>query len=33
MHGLDDEGMISELLRDKSALEDIDNATSEWVLL
>ena len=32
IHGLDDEGMISEILRKVSVLEDIDDATSEWVL-
>ena len=30
IHGLDDEGMISEILRELSALVDINDATSEW---
>ena len=33
IQGLDNEGMISEILREVSALENIDDATSEWVLL
>ena len=33
IHGLDDEGMISEILRKVSALEDINDATSERVLI
>ena len=32
-HGLDDECVISEILREVSALENIDNTTTEWVLL
>ena len=32
IHGLDDKGMISEILREASVLEDINCATSEWVL-
>ena len=33
IHGLDDEGMISEILREVSMVEDSNNTTSEWVLL
>ena len=33
IHGLDDEGLISKLLREVLALENIDEPTSEWVLL
>ena len=33
IHGLDNEGIIIEILREVSLLEDIDEATSEWVLL
>ena len=33
IYGLGDEGVISEILRVVSALEDINDATSEWVLL
>ena len=31
--GLDDVGMISEIMREVSVLEDINYAISEWVLL
>ena len=31
--GLDNEGMISEILREVSAQEDIDDTTSKWVQL
>ena len=33
IYGLDSEGMISEILRQVSVLEEIDDGTSEWVLL
>ena len=33
IHGLDDEGMISEILREVSALENINDTTSKWVPL
>ena len=33
IHRLDDKGMISEILREVSMLEDIDDTTSEWILL
>ena len=33
IYRLDDEGMLKEILRDVSALEDIRHATSEKVLL
>ena len=33
MHGLDDKGKISGILREVSALEDIDDTASEMVLL
>ena len=33
MHGLDDEGMKSEVLREVSALENSNDARSERVLL
>ena len=33
MQGLDDEGMINEILREVSLLEDINDTNSEWVLL
>ena len=33
IHVLDDEGMVSQILREVSVLEDINDATSEWVLL
>ena len=33
IHGLDDEGMTSEILRELSALEDINDTTNEWVIL
>ena len=33
IHGLDNKGMISEMLRKVSVLEDIDDTTSEWILL
>ena len=33
MHGQDNEGMMSEILREVSALEDINDVTSERVLL
>ena len=33
VHGLGDKGMISEILREVSALEDIDDTTSERVPL
>ena len=29
IHGLDDKGMISEILREMSALEDINDVTNE----
>ena len=32
IQGLDNEGMISEILREVSTLKDIDNAISEWIL-
>ena len=33
IHGLEDEGMISEILREVSVLDHINYATYEWVLL
>ena len=33
IHGLDDEGMISAILSEVSVLEDINDVTSERVLL
>ena len=33
IHTLDDEGMISEIFREVSALEDINDTTNERVLL
>ena len=33
IHGLDDEGTISEIWREVSVIQDIDDATSEWILL
>ena len=33
MHGIDDKDMISEILREVSALEDINDTTSERILL
>ena len=33
IQGLDDKGMLSEILREVIVLEDIDDTTSEWVLL
>ena len=33
IYGLSDEGMISEILREASGLEDINDATGEQVLL
>ena len=32
IQGLDDKGMISKILREVSVLEDINDATSKWVL-
>ena len=32
IHGLDDEGIISKILREVSVLECIDVVSSEWVL-
>ena len=33
INGLDDEGMINEIQREVSTLEDIEDATSETVVL
>ena len=33
IHRLEKEGIINDILREVSTLEDIDDATSKWVLL
>ena len=32
IYGLDDEGIIGEILREVTVLEDYDDVTNEWVL-
>ena len=33
VHGLDDVVMIGEMLRELTALEDINGTSSEWILI
>ena len=33
IYGVDDKGMISEMFRDVSAYKDINDTSSEWLLL